>query len=87
MITFAGQVVKLCVDAAVQRDIGDEVRGRVFALYDALFNVTQVVAVATAAAVVPLDGRSPGLVLTATTVYLIGLAGYLLMTKRSLWQW
>ncbi|MBY8848159.1 MFS transporter [Saccharothrix longispora] len=83
LLTFAGQVVKLCVDAAVQGDIGDEVRGRVFALYDTLFNATQVAAVTAAAAVVPLDGRSPGLVVAATAAYLLGLLGYLLMTRRT----
>jgi MFS family permease len=83
VLTFAGQVVKLCVDAAIQGDIGDEVRGRVFALYDTLFNVTQVAAVTAAAAVVPLDGRSPGLILAATVAYLLGLLGYLLLVKRS----
>lgn len=83
LLTFAGQVVKLCVDAAVQGEIGDEVRGRVFALYDTLFNVTQVVAVSVAAAVVPLDGRSPALIVGATALYLVGLGGYLLLLKRS----
>jgi MFS family permease len=82
VITFSGQVVKLNVDTAVQHDIGDEVRGRVFALYDTLFNITQVIAVTIAAAVVPLDGRSPGLVLAATALYLIGLTNYLLFLSR-----
>ncbi|MFD7657288.1 MFS transporter [Actinosynnema sp. NPDC059797] len=82
LLTFAGQVVKLCVDAAVQGDIGDEVRGRVFALYDTLFNVMQVAAVTAAATVVPLDGRSAGLVVAATVAYLLGLVGYLLLVKR-----
>ncbi|GAA1340178.1 MFS transporter [Saccharothrix algeriensis] len=82
VLTFAGQVVKLCVDAAVQGDIGDEVRGRVFALYDTLFNATQVAAVTTAAAVVPLDGRSPGLIITASAAYLVGIAAYLLLAPR-----
>ncbi|MEU7526531.1 MFS transporter [Saccharothrix sp. NPDC042600] len=82
LLTFAGQVVKLCVDAAVQHDIGDEVRGRVFALYDTLFNATQVAAVAVAAAVVPLDGRSPGLVVAATVAYLLGIAGFLALNRR-----
>ncbi|XVV03830.1 MFS transporter [Actinosynnema sp. CA-248983] len=81
-LTFAGQVVKLCVDAAVQHDIGDEVRGRVFALYDTLFNATQVAAVAVAAAVVPLDGRSPGLVVAATVAYLLGITGFLALNRR-----
>jgi MFS family permease len=82
VIIYAGQVVKLCVDAAVQRDIGDEVRGRVFALYDTLFNITQVVAVAVAAAVVPMNGQSPGLIIVATVLYLVGLVGFVVLSRR-----
>jgi len=82
VIIFAGQVVKLCVDTAVQHDVGDEVRGRVFALYDTLFNVTQVTAVSITATVVPLDGRSPALMITAASLYLVGLAGYLVLSRK-----
>ena len=82
VVIFAGQVVKLCVDTAVQRDVGDEVRGRVFALYDTLFNIAQVTAVSVTATVVPLDGRSPGLIITAAGLYLVGLAAYLLLLAR-----
>jgi MFS family permease len=78
----AGQVIKLCVDAAVQRDIGDESRGRVFALYETLFNITQVVAIALAATVVPFNGRSPGLIIVATVVYLLGVGGYVVAMRR-----
>jgi MFS family permease len=78
----AGQVVKLCVDTAVQHDVGDEVRGRVFALYDTLFNVTQVTAVSLTATVIPLDGRSPALIITAACLYLAGLGAYLLLLAR-----
>ncbi|ACU40868.1 MFS transporter [Actinosynnema mirum] len=81
LLTFAGQVVKLCADAAVQAEIGDEVRGRVFALYDTLFNVTQVVAVSVAAALVAHDGRSPGLVLAAALVHPVGALGHLLLAR------
>jgi MFS family permease len=83
VIIYAGQVVKLCVDAAVQRDIGDEARGRVFALYDTLFNITQVVAVALAATVAPLDGQSPTMIVVATLLYLVGLAGFVVVSRRS----
>jgi MFS family permease len=81
VLTAAGQVVKLCVDSAAQRDVPDETRGRVFALYDTLFNITQVLAVAIAAAVVPMDGHARWLVLVATVVYLAGMAGYLLVLR------
>lgn len=83
VITSAGQVLKLCVDSAVQQDVGDEARGRVFALYDTLFNITQVAAVAVAAAFVPLDGRSAALLIVATALYLLGVAGYLLAVRRN----
>jgi MFS family permease len=81
VLTAAGQVIKLCVDSAAQRDVGDETRGRVFALYDTLFNITQVVAVALAAAVVPMNGQARWVVLVATGVYLLGVAGYLLVLR------
>ncbi|WP_137814073.1 MFS transporter [Gandjariella thermophila] len=81
LVTGTGQVVKLCVDAAVQQEVGDETRGRVFSVYDMLFNVTQVVAITVTAMLVPTDGRSPGLVVAATLVYLVGLVGYLLVRR------
>lgn len=83
LITGAGQVLKLCVDSSVQLDVGDESRGRVFALYDTLFNIMQVVAVSIAAAVIPVDGRSPVLLLVATAMYLIGAFGYFVASRRN----
>jgi MFS family permease len=80
--TAAGQVVKLCVDSAVQHDIHDDHRGRVFALYDTLFNITQVLAVTAAATVVPPDGHSRFLVAVAVGIYLVGMGGYLLAIRR-----
>ncbi|HEV7981110.1 MFS transporter [Amycolatopsis sp.] len=83
VITCAGQVLKLSVDSSIQLDVGDESRGRVFALYDTLFNIVQVAAVAVAAALVRVDGRSTGLLLSATVMYLIGALGYLFAVRRN----
>jgi MFS family permease len=83
VITCAGQVLKLSVDSSIQLDVGDESRGRVFALYDTLFNIVQVAAVSVAAAVVPVDGHSPGLLLFATVMYLVGALGYLFAVRRN----
>jgi hypothetical protein len=76
-------VLKLSVDSSIQLDVGDESRGRVFALYDTLFNIVQVAAVSVAAAVVPVDGHSPGLLLFATVMYLVGALGYLFAVRRN----
>uniref|UniRef100_UPI00036E640B MFS transporter n=1 Tax=Actinoalloteichus spitiensis TaxID=252394 RepID=UPI00036E640B len=83
LVGLAGQVVKLCADAAVQRDIVDEHRGRVFALYDTLFNVMYVAAIAAAATVAPLDGRSPALLFAAAGLYLLGVVGHGLARRRT----
>jgi predicted MFS family arabinose efflux permease len=80
-LSAAGQVVKLSLDATVQSDVGDAVRGRVFALYDAVFNVGYVLAVALAASIVPADGRAPQLLLLAAAAYLLAAAVYPLIDR------
>ncbi|MBV8931695.1 MAG: MFS transporter [Kutzneria sp.] len=79
VVTGGGQVVKLSVDAAIQRDVGDDARGRVFSVSDTLFNVMQVVGAGAAALLVPMNGRSPSIIFGTALVYLVGLAGYLLV--------
>lgn len=72
----AGQVVKLCVDNAMQVDVDDALRGHVFTVQDAVFWFAFVAAVAGAAAVIPVDGRSVSLVLAGSVLYLAGLAAH-----------
>ncbi len=59
VLGMVSQGIKICVDTLVQTQVEDAYRGRVFSLYDVLFNVAFVAAAATAAAVLPPDGRSP----------------------------
>jgi len=82
VLSLVGQTIKLCLDAEVQQRIGDGTRGRVFALYDTVFNVSYVVATVLAAAFVPADGRSAPLMLAAAAAYLLGLVGYELLHRR-----
>ncbi len=82
LLALAGQVVKLCADAAMQLEVDDVHLGQVFSLQDALFNVAYVAAVAVGATVVPTDGQSLGLVLTAGGVYLVGLVAYLVLSRN-----
>lgn len=83
LLGTAGQVVKLCADAAVQSEVDDEVRGRVFALYDAVFNIGYVLAVAAGALCAPPDGRAPYLVIATAGIYLLGLGAHNRQLKRT----
>lgn len=67
------QGIKICVDTTVQRVVGDAFRGRVFVIYDVLFNAVFVLATVIAALVMPADGRSYG-VLAAAAVWYLGIA-------------
>jgi len=73
VLGLTGQTVKLCTDAAVQSEADDAVLGRVFALYDVVFNVGYVIAVAAAAFLSPPDGRAPWLLGAAAGLYVLGL--------------
>ncbi len=78
-----GQVVKLCVDTAMQIDVDDALRGHVFAVQDAVFWISLIVALTAAAAVIPADGRSPWLIVAGSAVYLVGLAAHASVARRS----
>jgi hypothetical protein len=82
LLGLVGQVLKLCTDAAVQSEAGDGVLGRVFALYDIVFNVGYVAAVAVAAFCSPPDGRAPALLAASAALYLLGLLGHDLVLRR-----
>ena len=65
------QGVKICIDTTIQRVVGDVYRGRVFVLYDVLFNAVFVAATALAAIVLPADGRSHAVLAAASLWYLV----------------
>ena len=63
------QGAKIATDTIVQSSVDDGYRGRIFSVYDVLFNVAFVGAAAVAALMLPPDGRSAALVVTLATVY------------------
>jgi MFS family permease len=83
LLGAAGQVVKLCADAGVQGEVGDEARGRVFALYDAVFNVCYVLAITVAALLAPPTGVAPWLVAGTAGVYVLGLLAHDRVLRRT----
>jgi hypothetical protein len=82
LIGFTGQAVKICVDSTLQETVADEFRGRVFSVYDTLFNLMFVVAVVTAAVVLPPSGLSYPMLVTVAFGYLAGAAAYARLTRR-----
>lgn len=77
LLGFAAQGVKITVDTTCQREVDDAFRGRVFAVYDMLFNVMYVVAAAAATVALPASGRSPGMVIGVGIGYLLIAVGSL----------
>ncbi|MET9547417.1 MFS transporter [Streptomyces sp. NPDC006627] len=63
------QGAKIATDTVVQSSVDDGFRGRIFSLYDVLFNVAFVGAAAVAALLLPADGRSVPLVVMVALLY------------------
>jgi hypothetical protein len=83
LLGCTAQGIKICVDTQVQGLVADEFRGRVFAIYDTLFNVALVLAAALTALVLPDDGHAPVSVLVIGAAYLLLSWAYLqLSTPR-----
>ncbi|MBT2413495.1 MFS transporter [Streptomyces sp. ISL-12] len=62
---------KIATDTIVQSSVDDAFRGRIFSVYDVLFNVAFVGAAKVAALMLPPDGRSVPLVVTVALVYAV----------------
>ncbi|MET7601122.1 MFS transporter [Streptomyces avermitilis] len=63
------QGAKIATDTIVQSSVDDSFRGRIFSVYDVLFNVAFVGAASVAALMLPPDGRSATLVVTVAVIY------------------
>ncbi|MEI4271631.1 MFS transporter [Klenkia sp. LSe6-5] len=75
LLGFVAQAVKICVDSTLQEVVHDDFRGRVFSVYDAVFNVTFVLALVLGALTLPASGASvPALVLVGV-LYVAAAAG------------
>jgi MFS family permease len=71
LLGIVGQGAKICVDTTLQECIDDDHRGRVFSVYDTLFNVPFVVAVVVAAFTLPDSGVSLPALLGVAAAYLL----------------
>ncbi|MGW7341657.1 MFS transporter [Streptomyces sp. NPDC054854] len=69
VLGLATQGAKISTDTVVQSRVDDAFRGRVFSVYDVLFNVAFVGAAAVASLMLPTDGRSTTLIVTVALLY------------------
>lgn len=76
VLGLATQGAKISTDTVLQSRVDDEFRGRVFSVYDVLFNVAFVGAAAVASLMLPTDGRSVALLVSVALLY-AATAGFL----------
>ena len=78
---LASQGIKIVVDTLVQTNVDDVFRGRVFALYDVIFNVSFVAAAVVGAVVLPDNGKSYLVLAFITLGYLATALWYAHVTR------
>jgi len=82
VLGFVAQAVKICVDTTLQEWVEDDFRGRVFSVYDTLFNVTFVAALLVGAVALPDTGISYPLLAAVGVGYVVAAIGYARITRR-----
>ena len=83
VLGVVSQGVKLSVDTILQESIEDAYRGRVFAVYDMLFNATFAAAAGLAAAWLPPDGLSYVTLGAVVAAYGAGALGFRILAFRT----
>ena len=83
VLGFVAQGVKICVDTTLQESVEDDFRGRVFSVYDTLFNVTFVVALLVGAVALPASVISRPVAAAMGLIYLATAAGYAWWSRSS----
>jgi MFS family permease len=81
LLGLTAQCIKICVDTLVQAHVADEFKGRVFVIYDMIFNVVLVVAAAIAAVILPANGKSVIIMIIMAVAYLLVALGFALASR------
>jgi MFS family permease len=81
---LVAQSVAICATTIIQQQMDDDYRGRVFALYDMLFNVPFVIGAVVAAQIIPNTGKSYLLIAVAAAGYLLAAGGYAAVSRQEL---
>jgi MFS family permease len=83
VLGLAGQSVAICATTILQEQVADEYRGRAFAFYDMMFNITFVVGALISSQFMPLSGKSPAMIAIIAAGFAAVAAGYWLFGRHS----
>jgi MFS family permease len=83
LIYLCSQGIAICVTTVLQEEVEDAFRGRLFAFYDVMFNVSLALGALLSAVFMPLNGRSPAIIGAVAVGYLVAAAGYWLLSRQS----
>jgi MFS family permease len=79
---LTSQGVAICATTILQEEVEDSYRGRMFAFYDVMFNVTIAAGALISVAFMPRTGRSPVIMGVVAAAYAVVAAGYWLLTRQ-----
>jgi MFS family permease len=82
LLGVVAQGVAICSATTLQQEVGDDYRGRVFSLYDMLFNGAFVAGAAGSALFMPDNGHSYAMLLVVATGYVLAAGGYWLISRQ-----
>jgi MFS family permease len=81
LLGLTAQGIKICVDTLVQAHVADEFKGRVFVIYDIIFNVVLVAAAVIAAVILPPSGKSVPILIIMAICYLLITLWFTLVSR------
>ena len=81
LLGLTAQGIKICVDTVVQAHVADGFKGRVFVIYDIIFNVALVAAAVIAAVILPPSGKSVPILIIMAICYLLITLWFTLVSR------
>jgi MFS family permease len=81
LLGLTAQGIKICVDTLVQAHVADEFKGRVFVIYDIIFNIALVAAAVIGAVILPANGKSVMILIIMATCYLLITVWFALVSR------
>jgi len=82
LLYLTSQGVAICATTILQEEVDDAYRGRMFAFYDVMFNVTIAAGALISAAFLPRTGKSPVAVGLVAAAYAVVATGYWFLSRQ-----